>query len=529
MARLYAIKKGQMTPIKAGRGNPLLDIFHGIVRTTTDFRDDPEGYAEAFAASIWAYRCITAKAQAVGEIELQVKTLDDQWVDHNGNPVEEQPKTAGTQHPLQRLIGAGSIKLKRSLIYDANIFGQMWIEPTIDYLFRLNPLTMQILADESGVYEYQQVIGGRQIATWNVDDLVMISGYNPLNDTMGLSPMRWVLQEVGVEFNITQFVESFFKNDATPAGLLLTDQNLDESDRSRIGRWWKKTFGGTDNKFKMGLMDKGLTYQQLTPNMVDLAIQPLREETRREIAALFGVPPVIALATDAANYAVSSEMHKHFYSGTIVPELNFIVDELNSQLTPKFGSNIKIVADYSTIDVLQENALEITQQAQIGFSSGFMSMNEARELKGLPPIAEDRFYIPGFGLLTEGEFVDAKNQPMAAGSPFGLSLTPIDQGTRPSPTAIQEKLKEGSCPASKSYPNQLQPYSSQRAIDDLRKWKNKIKNRGTYAPFESEEIPSSILSSVDNQLWLESIRAEYGDDVIVMDYPDYDLADHSSD
>jgi HK97 family phage portal protein len=452
MARLFSISQGKISPIKAGRGNPLLDMFHGIIRTTTDFRDDPEGYAEAYAASIWAYRCITAKAYAVGEIELQVKSLDDEWIDSSGNIVEERPTNYANQHPLQRVLDAGAVRLKRNLIYDYNIFGQMWIEPTTDYLFRLNPLTMQIEADEVGIYAYKQYIGGSEFASWHPDELVRVTGYNPVDDVVGLSPMQWVLQEIGIEFNISAFVESFFKNDATPSGLLLTDQSIEDTDYTRIRRWWRKVFKGVDNRFKMGFMDKGFTYQQITPNMADLAIQPLREETRREIAALFGVPPVIALATDAANYAVSAEMHKHFYSGTVRPDLNYIVDELNIQLTPRYGDNIKIVADYSTIDVLQENALEVTQQVQAGFSSGFMSLNEAREKKGLPPLAQDYFYIPGYGMFTEEQLGEARAQPMPAGSPFGLSLVPMDQkDNRPSPSEIQQRLREGSRPTAKFF------------------------------------------------------------------------------
>jgi hypothetical protein len=71
--------------------------------------------------------------------------------------------------------------------------------------------------------------------------------------------------------------------------------------------------------------------------------------------------------------------------------------------------------------------------------------------------------------------------------------------------------------------------NSQRAIDDLKRWERKVKNRGEYAPFVSEEIPSSIISSVDQQLWLQEVRSEFDDETILMDYPDHDFSDQTSD
>jgi HK97 family phage portal protein len=434
----YFIKNGQIIPIKgvSGIGQTPLDRFNGVpARDPAYFDNSPEGLAKAYEASVWSYRCTTARAYAIGGIPLLVKTQDDEYIDRSGNAVDERVSSIADQHILQVFLGAGNTKLLRNTSRDLDIWGRaFWIVTKLG-IERLNPMTIEIEADMYGIKQFRQVIMGQVIATWEPDELIYFFDYDPLNDLNGLSLLALSLRSVGVEVNIQEFVKAFFENDATPGGLLTTDQKVQANDVEETRRWWQKLFRGVKKKHSVGIAGSGFKYQAITPPIVDLAIPVLREETRREICAAFGVPPTVALATDAANYATSKEQHIAFYTGTIIPQMDFIVDEINKQLVPLFGEGIKVVPDYTEIDVLQEDKTMVAQRAQLEFTAGFLSMNDAREMVDLPPVDDqgnDYYFIQGFGLYKPEELGDAKMQPVPPAPPggggglFGLQMVSLD-------------------------------------------------------------------------------------------------------
>ena len=69
--------------------NPLLDVFNGITTDDAgDLANNAQGFAKAYQASVWAYRCVKLRAQTLASIPLKV-------VDAAGNDAP--------QHPLSRV------------------------------------------------------------------------------------------------------------------------------------------------------------------------------------------------------------------------------------------------------------------------------------------------------------------------------------------------------------------------------------------------------------------------------------------
>lgn len=302
----YLLHKGYAHAIKSGRSrtNPLTDWFMGIQHNETDFTASDDGLTKAYLASLWAYRCISLRGKKVSGIPLLVKTSDDQYVDRTGRPVDDMPSRRMNQHILQAFLGTGREKLRRLIEYDMCIWGRAFIETTQRGLVRLNPTTMIIDKDtRNGIEGFRQNINGQTVAQWAPDELVYIYDFDPSDDLAGLSPLAFVLQHIGSEVNVDTFVSSFFANDATPTGLLTTEQPVTKEQVDEITGWWNKLFAGVSNKFKVGIAGSGLKFEQITSDIANLAIPELRLEVRREICAVFGVPMTIAGADEAANYS----------------------------------------------------------------------------------------------------------------------------------------------------------------------------------------------------------------------------------
>ncbi len=420
--------------IKSGNAkvNPGAAWFWGWrLQDGQGFEYTDEGLARAYLASLWAARCIYLRAQKVSSIPLIVKTIDDKYPGRDGKAYDEPLPSRVHQHVLQRLLDRQFKPVRRKLEYDFCIWGRAFIEPGQGGLRRLNPTTIEIDKDpEDGITGYHQNIAGAPGADYKPSDLVYIYDFDPEDDLGGVPLLAWALQVVGAENATRDYVANFFENDATPAGMITSDQLWQQTDIERAQNWWDKLFKGAQNKGKIAVMPGGLKFEQISPNIDNMAISELRLEIRREICAIFGVPMTIAGADEAANYSTAQQQYSAFYTETIIPQVEMMVDALNEQLVPRFGSNLKIVAELSDIEVLQEDRAELTTRLSTAVGGGFMTLNEARRIEGNSPFDEDYVLLPSVGLVKVDDLpkiaakalVDPNAQP---------GYPPSDQGNEP--------------------------------------------------------------------------------------------------
>jgi len=520
--------------IKAGgqRTNPMRDWFFGI-NLNADFADFPandEGMTRAYLASLWAYRCIKLRSMRLGAIPLVVKTHDDEWVDREGKPTEERVRSFTQQHILQKMVGQRAARTKRQLESDLCIWGRGILEPTKQGLHRLNPKTIEVVKDEHGVQEFRQFLNGSVVATWEPDELIYIYDYDPDDDLGGVPPMLWALRAAGVEVNVNEFVDAFFENDATPAGILTTDQPMQDPEIERAVKWWEKMFRGVRKKGTVGVVGNGLRFEAIGSNLGDLAITELRLEVRRDVTAAFGVPMTIAQADEAANYSTANEQYKAFYTETIIPELEMICEELNQQLVPHFGNHLTIKPDVSGIKVLHDDAESVANRTSTAFGAGTMTLNETREAMELPPLDHDYIMIPNIGVIrqddldavaratakaattTQGEqtwsadgITTSREMPEEPEPQPDPSPNPASNGNKPKgPLPDKPKDVVGIQGPLDPKPTGLRPNRPdtppvrvrsvlrQAAIDDIKRWMKKVDSKGVKSTFTSDAIPSSI-------------------------------------
>jgi SPP1 gp7 family putative phage head morphogenesis protein len=571
----YFLGGGIAQAIKSGSprtNNPLTQWFYGYAQQDPALFDaSDDGLLRAYLASLWAYKCISLRGRKVSEIPLTVKTINNEFIDRDGRVVEEPVTSIVRQHILQRLIGQGSDRVRRNIEYDMCIWGRAFAVPTSGpALMRLNPSTMIVDKDStSGIKKFRQVIAGAPTGEWEPDQVVYLYDFDPTDDLGGVPPLLFALRSIGAEVSTSEYFAAYFKNGAIPAGLLTTEQPLDDGESQRVAKWWERLFGGNKNRHKVGVIGSGIKFEQLSDDVGNLALPDLRLEIRREVTAAFGVPMTIAGADEAANYSclpdgqrvlmadgtmvpieavsagdmvvswhqrdgfrvsectktimqpyrpecyeihtadgtlrasdnhpilvcdggrevwkradeievgdwvvccdkrlnsivekvrevkrvgqhdvydlvvdrdhtfvaegivvhnTSKEQHLAFYTETIIPEVEMIVSELNTQLVPMFDRDgrLKIVADFSGVRVLQETKSELSARYTGLFTGGVYTLNEARLAEGMPPLDNDYLAVPNVGLV-KVEDVNKVAEKNAAGQD---SMGGMSGGYEPSP------------------------------------------------------------------------------------------------
>lgn len=251
--------------------------------------------------------------------------------------------------------------------------------------------------------------------TFDPDDVVYFQYFDPANDLGGLGPLESSLGEVGLGRDVIRHAQSFFVNGARLDGILSLP-GAQQGDIDAAETRWKRVFRGVRNAFKVlvvGGGERGVAYTPVTAPPKDLAMVELSSEVRRAICAAFGVPPVLVGVWEASNYS-THEWRRSFYTETIMPELDFLEDEINNQFVSRFWPNVRIKFDVSDIEALREDELKRNQALSIAVGGRWMTPNEARERAGLPP-------LPGGDVLQAeplGGFMPAAPEVAAKSDPF---------------------------------------------------------------------------------------------------------------
>ena len=404
------------------KGGPLFEAFHGIGegsgwrRGGHDLSASRVDMARAYASVVWAYRCIKLRADSLAGVPLVL-------LDRSGESIPEHPilNLLHDVNPFTMNLGdllrateaayniwgsAYWLKVTTSLNMDRRR-GEGPLAPTngngvnpnrVKMLLWLNPQTVEVISDPvKGITGYKQTVGS-QTRTYAPEQIIAFRNFDPLDDLGGLSPLSVALNEINAELNAARFVSSFFANDARPAGLLTSDQPMQDGEIERVRTWWQKLFQGAENKWKTGIVGGGLRWQTITFPPTDLALSELRAEDRRAICASFGVPAGLAGAWESTTYATAREQKASFYEDTLLPQMEYIAEMLNwSLLRPHYpdlaARGARLAFDIDSITALRESATD--KAARLGklYEAGIITRNEVRAGLGmlLLPESEDGF------------------------------------------------------------------------------------------------------------------------------------------
>lgn len=344
----------------------------------------------AYSASVWAYRCIIMRAQTIAGIPVRV------YDEATGKPIQ--------RHPLNYIFGDRQSDLLMRTECALLIWGKNYYQITRAVLGDarglrwLNPGAVFPVETPKGIetFTYTPQRGGYG-RDFTPDEIVYMHTFDPNDDLGGISPLQVALLSVGVDKEISTFAKSFFGNGARIDGILTVPGANDEQ-IDNIEAKWKAVFRGVSNFFKtliFGAADVKYTPISYAPE--DLAMETLSAETRRGICAAFGVPPILAGAWEASNFATAREQRQSFYTETILPELDFLEDEINKQFVSRFYPGVCIAFDISEINALREDELTRNQALTTGVSGGWMTVNEARARVGLPAVPGGDVLLPAPG------------------------------------------------------------------------------------------------------------------------------------
>ncbi len=248
---------------------------------------------------------------------------------------------------------------------------------------------------------------------------------HPENPLRANPPIAAAGLPVDILHHQRQATKSILINDGMPAGVLsivppvegadLGQDELDEAER-RIN---DKAADST-RKGRILVLNASTSYQALgTPALTDGWVA-VAENARREILAAWRAPESILGLGGNRTYENQRVELAAYYSATVLPILNLICATLNQQAR-RLGYVLSV--DTSTVSALNENVGDIAARATALVAAGIATVNEARDLLGLPPIeTEETVSVAPVPAVDESREVGLESTPLVVPVPVKRSL-----------------------------------------------------------------------------------------------------------
>ena len=103
----------------------------------------------------------------------------------------------------------------------------------------------------------------------------------------------------------------------------------------------------------------------------------------REIAQVYGVPPMLVGVPGESTFSNYKEARYHLWEDTILPYLEIIKNELNQWLAPLFEEGLSFEYDTDSIPALAPKREALWGKID---KASFLTINEKRSLVGYSPI-----------------------------------------------------------------------------------------------------------------------------------------------
>lgn len=307
----------------------------------------------------------------------------DLWWLFNESPHPAWTSASAWQHAMQ------SILLKGDAFWIIQRVSRL--SPKIIGFKPVNPDDIYVESDDDGRLIYTHWDDGKQIA-YEQDDILHFPGLG-FDGERSMTPIKYALKTAaGTSVAADEYAGNFFRGGARPdhAIEVPADVRMTPEQRDQLKAAWGKQRGAFYESGVTPVLTGGMKVVPLTINADDAQLLETRQFGVEEIARIFGVPPHMIGKTDASTSWGSGieQMSIGFVRYTLRRHLDAIQQEINRKLWPR---SKMIFGEFNTDALLEgdsKSQVEYFSKALGGpGTQGFMTINEVRKLKNLPPIA----------------------------------------------------------------------------------------------------------------------------------------------
>ena len=344
-------------------------------------------YGEYYASSVSVYAAIKLRADALSRPELKVYRRQP-----DGTLLPVSP-----EHPARLLLDRVNPWHTRQDLWRAtetylNLWGSsLWALEKDERgqweIWPLRPDRVTVLPDRRRYIRGFVYQGRNGPVAYTPDEMLWMHYFNPMEEYAGLAPVAPVRLAVDMGKDGLRFNRNFFRNAAQPDFVMLTNENMTETEVEEFYDRWEKRYRGPAKAHRPAIASFVKDIKTLGFNQREMEfIQGLRWSLE-EVSRTYGVPMPLLSDLERATFSNVNTAERMFWRNTILPELQFFEERLNRMLLPRLGyPDLEVQFDVSAIEVLREDEdSRVRRETQL-LDRGVLTINEVRRSRNLPDV-----------------------------------------------------------------------------------------------------------------------------------------------
>lgn len=231
------------------------------------------------------------------------------------------------------------------------------------------------------------------------DDVLHIKWLSYINSLFGTDRATLMRETVGLSLALEQSAARMIGNGARPSGVIELEGVFQKESLERLVASWHQSQSGVNRNGGTAVLQPGMKYHPISWSSVDQQFIEQREFVIAQVARAFRIPLYKLSLAEAQPGSSTLQLETDYYESTLSAWTDRIVARLHKTFDVD-EDEFEISFDYS-------HALKADYQTQIntyriGVIGGLMSINEARQALGLPPVADGDVILQATNLAPLG-------------------------------------------------------------------------------------------------------------------------------
>ena len=353
-----------------------------------DSWDIERAYREGMQKVTWVNRCIDAIAG--NQARLPAILRED-------NSPDGKIVTNNRDHKILNLLNTKANIGENSFVFRYRLSSQLLMSTRGAFIEKVRGRNGGVIAlhllppqHTSPIPDAKNFIAGFEVdmrngtkAILKPQDVIWIRKPHPLDPYLSLTPLESAGVAIEIENLSKIYNRNFLLNDGRPGGLLVVRGEIDDDDKDEL----RSRFRGNINRagaVTVVSSDEGVDYVDTGSNPRDANYIQMRQITKEEILASFGVPESVIGNASGRTFSNAAEEHRVFWNETMLPHMELIgrgLDELDDEYYIDF--------DTSEVPILVLYKQERERYLLDEFQNGLISGNEYRRETGRKKVDSD--------------------------------------------------------------------------------------------------------------------------------------------
>lgn len=217
-------------------------------------------------------------------------------------------------------------------------------------------------------------------------DILHIRGMSS-DGIIGYSPLTLLRDAFGYSKAVQDYSSNYFKNDASPGGILSTPSSLNVDAMKNLRNAWQAGHQGKGKHHRVAILDNDLKWQSVGVSPQDSQLIESQKFSVVEIARVFRVPLNLVMDYERSTYSNVTEQNRSFLTHTLQPWLTRIEQAMMKSLLTE-SEKEKYFIEFLTQDFLRSDTKTRFESYKIAIESGFLTVAEIRQLENMNAVPD---------------------------------------------------------------------------------------------------------------------------------------------